>query len=108
VSDLTGRAEELEREAADLRRENGWLKEIVMLKGSRLAGLDVSPHTLRAQGETSGAGSSNIAAASDPAASSSRQEEKSASEDEDSGSDYKPEGSRPREMKKKDKGKGKK
>ncbi|KAJ7275412.1 PLC-like phosphodiesterase [Mycena haematopus] len=26
VSDLTGRAEELEREAADLRRENGWLK----------------------------------------------------------------------------------
>ncbi|KAF8898439.1 hypothetical protein BD779DRAFT_9613 [Infundibulicybe gibba] len=38
VSDLTGRAEELEREAAELRRENGWLKEIVMLKGSRLAG----------------------------------------------------------------------
>jgi hypothetical protein len=26
VSDLTGRAEDLEREAADLRRENGWLK----------------------------------------------------------------------------------
>ncbi|KAJ7139752.1 hypothetical protein C8R44DRAFT_605859 [Mycena epipterygia] len=26
VSDLTGRAEELEREASDLRRENGWLK----------------------------------------------------------------------------------
>ncbi|KIM48330.1 hypothetical protein M413DRAFT_7311 [Hebeloma cylindrosporum] len=37
VSNLTGRAEELEREAADLRRENGWLKEIVMLKGSRFA-----------------------------------------------------------------------
>ncbi|KAF9568530.1 hypothetical protein CPC08DRAFT_702543 [Agrocybe pediades] len=37
VSDLTGRAEELEREAADLRRENGWLKEIVMLKGTRFA-----------------------------------------------------------------------
>jgi len=37
VSNLTGRAEELEREAADLRRENGWLKEIVMLKGSRYA-----------------------------------------------------------------------
>jgi hypothetical protein len=33
ISDLTGRADELEREAADLRRENGWLKEIVMLKG---------------------------------------------------------------------------
>ncbi|EAU93186.2 hypothetical protein CC1G_13211 [Coprinopsis cinerea okayama7 len=37
VSDLTGRAEELEREVADLRRENGWLKEIVMLKGTRFA-----------------------------------------------------------------------
>ncbi|KDR84850.1 hypothetical protein GALMADRAFT_82940 [Galerina marginata CBS 339.88] len=37
VSDLTGRAEELEREAADLRRENGWLKEIVMLKGTHFA-----------------------------------------------------------------------
>ncbi|KAL4068262.1 hypothetical protein V8B97DRAFT_2008957 [Scleroderma yunnanense] len=37
VADLTGRTEELEREAADLRRENGWLKEIVLLK-SRSAG----------------------------------------------------------------------
>jgi len=37
VSDLTGRAEELEREVTDLRRENGWLKEIVMLKGTRYA-----------------------------------------------------------------------
>lgn len=36
VSDLSGRAEELEREAADLRRENGWLKEIVLLKGLNL------------------------------------------------------------------------
>jgi hypothetical protein len=34
ISDLTGRAKDLEREAADLRRENGWLKEIVMLKNS--------------------------------------------------------------------------
>nr|GAT47325.1 cytochrome C oxidase assembly protein COX19 [Mycena chlorophos] len=43
VSDLTGRAEELEREAADLRRENGWLKEIVMLRGGgHLAGIDLS------------------------------------------------------------------
>ncbi|TFK76787.1 hypothetical protein BDN72DRAFT_873335 [Pluteus cervinus] len=40
VSDLTGRAEELEREVADLRRENGWLKEIVMLKGTRLSGVE--------------------------------------------------------------------
>ncbi|KAF8807276.1 hypothetical protein BYT27DRAFT_7189376 [Phlegmacium glaucopus] len=35
VSDLTSRAEELEREVGDLRRENGWLKEIVMLKGTQ-------------------------------------------------------------------------
>lgn len=35
VSDLTGRAEELEREVGDLRQENGWLKEIVMLKGTQ-------------------------------------------------------------------------
>ena len=35
VSDLTGRAEELEREVGDLRRENGWLKEIVVLKGTQ-------------------------------------------------------------------------
>jgi hypothetical protein len=36
VADLTGRTEELEREASDLRRENSWLKEIVLLKGGRL------------------------------------------------------------------------
>jgi len=36
VADLTGRTEELEREASDLRRENGWLKEIVLLKGAGL------------------------------------------------------------------------
>lgn len=30
--------EELEREAAELRRENGWLKEIVMLKSKRFGG----------------------------------------------------------------------
>ncbi|KAJ7655192.1 hypothetical protein DFH06DRAFT_494164 [Mycena polygramma] len=42
VSDLSGRADELEREASDLRRENGWLKEIVMLKGGRLAGVDLA------------------------------------------------------------------
>jgi len=37
VSDLSGRAEELEKEVTDLRRENGWLKEIIMLKSSRFA-----------------------------------------------------------------------
>jgi hypothetical protein len=35
VSDLKGRAEELEREVGDLRQENGWLKEIVVLKGTQ-------------------------------------------------------------------------
>ena len=35
VSDLTGRAEELEREVGELRRENGWLKEIIVLKGTQ-------------------------------------------------------------------------
>jgi len=33
VSDLTSRAKELEREAINLRRENTWLKEIVIMKG---------------------------------------------------------------------------
>jgi hypothetical protein len=42
VSDLSGRAEELEREVSDLRRENGWLKEIVMLKGTRFAATNMS------------------------------------------------------------------
>jgi hypothetical protein len=35
VSDLKGRAGELEKEVADLRRENSLLKEIVILKGSQ-------------------------------------------------------------------------
>ncbi|PIL30934.1 transcription factor [Ganoderma sinense ZZ0214-1] len=39
IGDLSGRVEELEREASELRRENGWLKEIVMLKSKRLAGI---------------------------------------------------------------------
>lgn len=38
VSDLTGRVEELEQEASDLRRENGWLKEIVTLKSKQTTG----------------------------------------------------------------------
>jgi hypothetical protein len=52
VSDLAGRADELEKEAAELRRENGWLKEIVMLKGSRL--------TSGAQNTAGSAGGSNV------------------------------------------------
>ncbi|RDB28703.1 hypothetical protein Hypma_015195 [Hypsizygus marmoreus] len=67
VSDLTGRAEDLEREAADLRRENGWLKEIVMLKGSRLAGVNLSAQLESSQ--RAGEGSSQ------PAASGSKQTE---------------------------------
>lgn len=45
ISDLSGRVEELEREAAELRRENGWLKEIVMLKSKRFSGIvpDLEP-----------------------------------------------------------------
>ncbi|EPT04409.1 hypothetical protein FOMPIDRAFT_43818 [Fomitopsis schrenkii] len=37
ISDLSGRVQELEMEAAELRRENGWLKEIVMLKSKQNA-----------------------------------------------------------------------
>ena len=57
ISDLTGRAEDLEREAADLRRENGWLREIVMLKNSRLPPVDLVSH-LSHSGRRSNAGPS--------------------------------------------------
>ncbi|KAH9968749.1 hypothetical protein BC827DRAFT_1121583 [Russula dissimulans] len=45
VSDLSGRVEELEQEAADLKRENVWLKDIVMLKSGsgRGRGGDAGP-----------------------------------------------------------------
>jgi hypothetical protein len=43
VSDLSGRVDELEQEAADLKRENGWLKEIVVLKSGRGSGLVAGP-----------------------------------------------------------------
>ena len=33
VSDLSSRAKDLEREAINLRRENTWLKEIIIMKG---------------------------------------------------------------------------
>lgn len=39
IADLEGRAEDLEKEAVELRRENGWLKEMVILKGRRALGL---------------------------------------------------------------------
>ncbi|KAF5374902.1 hypothetical protein D9758_000482 [Tetrapyrgos nigripes] len=104
VSDLTGRAEELEREVADLRRENGWLKEIVMLKGSRLAGLDVSPHTLRAQNEASGS-RSTISAVEQAGGSPLQQQSDSEQSDSEADSDYQPDTNRG--GKKTDKGKAK-
>ncbi|KAJ3813944.1 hypothetical protein F5876DRAFT_62733 [Lentinula aff. lateritia] len=88
VSDLTGRADELEKEAADLRRENGWLKEIVMLKGSRFAGLDVSPQNLPKppEGDASFWGPANLRS-SQPVASSSRKPTNKPQETEDSDSE---------------------
>lgn len=58
VSDLSGRVDELEQEAADLRRENGWLKEIVVLKsgvtrGGNLAGPSQPPSSEGDEGEDS-------------------------------------------------------
>ena len=41
MTDLSGRVDELELEAADLRRENGWLKDIVMLKSGRARGSEL-------------------------------------------------------------------
>ncbi|GAW04774.1 bzip transcription factor [Lentinula edodes] len=85
---LTGRADELEKEAADLRRENGWLKEIVMLKGSRFAGLDVSPQNLPKppEGDASFWGPANTRS-SQPVASSSRKPTSKSQEVEDSDSE---------------------
>jgi len=56
ITDLSGRVEELEREANELRRENGWLKEIVMLKSKRFGGSNPalkvpSPDGTRESGE---------------------------------------------------------
>jgi hypothetical protein len=51
VSDLSGRAEELEREATDLRRENQWLKEIVIMKAAAR-----SPHERQENSGGSNAG----------------------------------------------------
>lgn len=43
ITELSTRVEELEREASELRRENGWLKEIVMLKSKRFGGQAPNP-----------------------------------------------------------------
>jgi hypothetical protein len=58
VADLTGRAEELEKEAAELRRENGWLKEIIMLKSNRLTDIAKTVEAYQVTG-TSASGSSS-------------------------------------------------
>ncbi|KAL0576571.1 hypothetical protein V5O48_005403 [Marasmius crinis-equi] len=89
VSELSGRADTLEREAADLRRENGWLKEIVMLKGSRMAGIDISPHTLPNMGQGS---SSSGGPAGSSSADVAREESEAEEDEEDSSDDYQPEG----------------
>ncbi|PPQ66113.1 hypothetical protein CVT26_010914 [Gymnopilus dilepis] len=89
VSDLTGRAEELEREAADLRRENGWLKEIVMLKGARYAASNMANSEALAQAaalaasEQRASGSSSRAQAS---TSKPREQEEASSGSEESDS----------------------
>lgn len=101
VSDLAGRAEELEKEASDLRRENGWLKEIVMLKGSRLAGVHLTPDTV-----SSSMWDHNRATTLSPDAGGPSTEEKDGDSDSDgdsSGSEYTGEG----RAKGKGKGKGK-
>ncbi|KAH7883804.1 hypothetical protein F5I97DRAFT_1895761 [Phlebopus sp. FC_14] len=56
VADLTGRTEELEREAADLRRENGWLKEIILLKGRNFGafGEEGSAQSTESSGQAQG------------------------------------------------------
>ena len=58
MSDLTGRVDELEQEAADLRRENGWLKEIVMLKSSRGSPLAGPSHPSGSRGSNTEEGQS--------------------------------------------------
>ncbi|CAA7258743.1 unnamed protein product [Cyclocybe aegerita] len=60
VSDLTGRAEELEREVADLRRENGWLKEIVMLKGTQFAASNLAHRQALSQAAALATGSASM------------------------------------------------
>lgn len=55
VTDLTGRTEELEREASELRRENSWLKEIVLLKSRRRGAFGGSQSRNSQQASTSSA-----------------------------------------------------
>ncbi|KAG6820751.1 hypothetical protein H0H93_012015 [Arthromyces matolae] len=83
VNDLTGRADDLEREAADLRRENGWLKEIVMLKGSRLAGANLASHLMAESAQRASEAQNRSARSSNT--SDIRQENSSEDESSDDG-----------------------
>ncbi|KAL4251320.1 hypothetical protein ABKN59_005649 [Abortiporus biennis] len=78
ITDLSGRVEELEREAAELRRENGWLKEIVMLKSKRFGG---PAPVFNLEGNGSGNNSSSNSGRS----SSKPSEEESPSNEKDKG-----------------------
>lgn len=82
---MTGRADELEREAADLRRENGWLKEIVMLKGTRFAASNLAARQAlfqAAESTSQEAGPSASGSANQDKESASEQESESSSEEE--------------------------
>jgi ribosomal protein L12E/L44/L45/RPP1/RPP2 len=72
----------LEQEASDLRRENGWLKEIVMLKSRRPAtGYLSAPGAMMASSSSASASASASAAAQ--AGGSKEQEEEEEEQDSD-------------------------
>ena len=107
IGDLSGRVEELEREASELRRENGWLKEIVMLKSKRLAGivpeLEPSP-----SGSGSGSGGGGGSAGPSGSGSGGPRVEKTPEEEESDESDEaeEPEGQQRTRSGRNEKGKG--
>ena len=86
VSDLTGRAEELEKEVADLRRENGWLKEIVMLKGTRIASANMA-HRMALNQAAAMVGPQASGSGTAPSGSSSGQNDEESEEESDSSDD---------------------
>jgi hypothetical protein len=95
VSELTGRADELEREAADLRRENGWLKEIVMLKGTRFAASNLAHRQALSEAAalaTGRAGPSTSGTAGDEKEATSEEESDSSEEEAAAEKDLSPKG----------------
>lgn len=108
MSDLTGRAEELEREVADLRRENGWLKEIVMLKGAQFAASNESHReALSKAAAMAVAGQSSSSVSGKNASTSGSGSRSAAQEPESDDEESEEEESEPEEVPDK-KGKGKK